>query len=108
MQTTPRNSYEDFGNAGAVNLVTVGFAQQGSRQMDEQASEGTGIVAYMKVIAPLTSTGPSVPARVVNDSANVLIVRFPQTVFASLARIQRTRRLGSPGNSGTRSAFRRP
>ena len=94
MQTTPRNSYEDFGNAGAVNLVTVGFAQQGSRQMDEQASEGTGIVAYMKVIAPLTSTGPSVPARVVNDSAKVLIVRFPQIVFAgALVQIRIQRRI---------------
>jgi hypothetical protein len=82
MQTTSRNSYVDFGNAGAANLVKVGFAQQGLHRMDEQPSEGTGIVAHMKVIAPLTSTGPSVRARVVNDSASVLIVRFPHIVFA--------------------------
>lgn len=50
--------------------------------MDEQASEGTGIVAHLKVIAPLTSTGPSVLARVVNDSASVLIVGVPHIVFA--------------------------
>jgi hypothetical protein len=81
MQTNPRNSYVDFGNAGAVNLVKVGLAQHGLRRMDEQASEGTEIVAHMKVIAPLTSTGPSIRARVVNASASVLTVRFPHIVF---------------------------
>jgi hypothetical protein len=47
MQTTPRNSHVDFGNAGAANLVKAEFAQQGLRRMGEQASEGTGIVAHM-------------------------------------------------------------
>jgi hypothetical protein len=82
MQTSPRNLYVDFGNAGTVNFVKAGLAQHRLRRMDEQASEGTEIVAHMKVIAPLTSTGPSVRARVVNDSASVLIVRFPHMVFA--------------------------
>jgi len=82
MQINLRYSYEDFGNAGGANLVKVCCAQQGFGRVDEQASEGTGIVAHMKVIAPLTSTGPSVCARVVNDSASVLIVRFPNIVFA--------------------------
>jgi hypothetical protein len=82
MQTTPRNSYLDFSYACAANLVKVGLASQGFRRMDEQPSEGTGIVAHMKVIAPLTSTGPSVCARVVHDSASVIIVRFPRIVFA--------------------------
>jgi hypothetical protein len=82
METSPRNSNVDFGNAGAVNFLKVGLVQDGVRRMDEQASEGTEIVAHMKVIAPLTSTGPSVRARVVNDSASVLIVRFPHMVFA--------------------------
>lgn len=50
--------------------------------MDEQASEETEIVAHMKVIAPLMSTGPAVRARVVKDSANVLTVRLPHIVFA--------------------------
>jgi len=82
MQTTTKNSYLDSGNVGAANLVKVGFAQRGFRRMDEQASEGTGIVAHMKVIAPLISTEPAVRARVMNDSASVLIVRFPHIVFA--------------------------
>ncbi|HEV1287123.1 MAG TPA: hypothetical protein VNU44_17515 [Bryobacteraceae bacterium] len=82
MQTNPRNSYEDFGNAVAANLVKVAFGQLGVGRMDEQASEGTEIVAHMKVIAPLTSTGPSIRARVVNASASVLTVRFPHIVFA--------------------------
>ena len=60
----------------------MGFAQQGFPRIDDQASEGTGIVAHMKVIAPLTSTEPAVRARVVNDSASVLIVRYPHIVFA--------------------------
>jgi hypothetical protein len=82
MPTTPRNSYADFGDAGAANLAKVGFAQQGLCRWDKQASDGTASVAHMKVIAPLTSTGPSVRARVVNSSASVIIVRFPQIVCA--------------------------
>jgi len=70
--THPEKHIRDFGDAGAANL---------SRRLDEQASEGTGIVAHMKIIAPLTSTGPSVLARVVYDSASLLIVRFPHIVF---------------------------
>jgi hypothetical protein len=62
--------------------------------MDEQASEGAETVAHMKVIAPLTSTGPSVRGRVVNDSASVLIVRFPHIVFAgALVQIRIQRRI---------------
>jgi hypothetical protein len=82
MQTTPKNSYLDSGYGGDAHLLKVGIAQQGFYRMREQASEETGIVAHMKVIAPLTSTGPAVRARVMNDSASVLIVRFPHIVFA--------------------------
>jgi hypothetical protein len=82
MQTTPKNSYLDSGYGGAANLLKVGIAQQGFYRMSEQACEGTGIVVHMKVIAPLTSTEPAVRARVMSDSASVLIVRFPHIVFA--------------------------
>ena len=51
------------------------FAQQLRTDLPEE------IVAHMKVIAPLTSTGPSIRARVVNDSATVLTVGFPHMVF---------------------------
>jgi hypothetical protein len=74
MLTYPEKLTRVFGNAGA-------FAQPGVRRMDDQACEGTEIVAHMKVIAPLTSTGPSVRARVVNDSPSMLIVHFPHLVF---------------------------
>ena len=82
MQITQRNSYVDFGNAGVPILVKVGFAHQGLRRMARQVSEGTEIVAHMKVVAPLASTGPAIRARVVKDSANVLTVRLPHIVFA--------------------------
>jgi hypothetical protein len=81
MPTTPKNSFVDFGDAGAADVMKVGLAQQGFLRMDEQPSEETGIVAHMKVIVPMTSTGPSVLARVVGDSASTLIVRFPHIVF---------------------------
>ena len=42
----------------------------------------TEIVAHVKVIAPLTSTGPSVRARVMNDSPDQLVIRYPHVVFA--------------------------
>jgi len=77
VQTNPRNSYVDSGNAAAANLVTADLGR-----VDEQVFEGTEIAALMKVIAPLTSTGPAIPARVVKDSASVLIVRFPHIVYA--------------------------
>ncbi len=70
MLTFPRNPQVDFDNAKA------GFGQRGLRRIDIES------VAYMKVIAPLTSTGPSIRARVVRDSANMLTVRFPHIVFA--------------------------
>jgi hypothetical protein len=89
MLINPRNTYVGIDDAGAANLARVGLAQQGLCRIDEQAAEGTEIVAHMKVIAPLTSTGPSVYARVVNDSATTLIVRFPHIVFAgSLVQIR--------------------
>lgn len=77
MQSSPKNSYLNLGIAGAANVVEMGFTPQGLRRMDEQ-----GIVANMKVIAPLTSTGPSIRARVVKNSARVLTVCFPHIVFA--------------------------
>jgi hypothetical protein len=52
-----------------------GFAQQLRTEGPEE------IVAHMKVIAPLTSTGPSIRGRVVNDSATMLTVGFPHMVF---------------------------
>ena len=76
MLTTPRNSNVDLGHAGAANLVKAEYAEQGLRRMSEP------LVAYMKVIAPLTSAEPAVRARVVNDSASMLIIRFPHIVFA--------------------------
>jgi hypothetical protein len=82
MQTTPRNSRVDCGDAGAAKLLRLCFAQKGFRRLDQQASDKTEIVAHMKVIAPLTSTGPAVCARVVKDSASVLVLRFPHIVFA--------------------------
>jgi hypothetical protein len=82
MQIIPTNSYIDFGNAGVPILVKVGFTNQGLRCLAEQTSGATEIVAHMKVIAPLTSTGPAVRARVVKDSESVLIVRFPHIVYA--------------------------
>jgi hypothetical protein len=82
MQTTPQNSYLDSVYGGAPNLLKVGIAQQGFYRMDEQTSGEPGIVAHMKGIAPLTSTDNAVRARVINDSASVLIVRFPHIVFA--------------------------
>jgi hypothetical protein len=50
--------------------------------MEEQVSEVPEIFAHMKIIAPLTSTGPAVLARVVKDSASLLTVRFPHIVYA--------------------------
>jgi hypothetical protein len=70
MQTTPKNSCLDSRYEGIA-----------LHRMEEQTSEGTGIIAHMKVIAPLTSTEPAVCARVMNDSASVLVVRFPHIVF---------------------------
>jgi hypothetical protein len=82
MQTTPKNSYLDSGYGGTANLLKAGGAQRSFYRMGEQASGGAGIVAHMKVIAPLTSTDAAISARVMNDSASVLIVRFPHIVFA--------------------------
>jgi hypothetical protein len=65
-----------FGKAGT--LLKADFAQQGLHRIDEQAPER---VAYMKVIDPLTSIGPSVRSQVVSDSAGLLIIRFPRIVF---------------------------
>jgi hypothetical protein len=75
MPTTPGNPYTDLGTQRALNLVKMSFGQEGF-------SPATAVVAHMKVIAPLTSTGPSILARVVTESANILIVRFPHIVFA--------------------------
>jgi hypothetical protein len=35
----------------------------------------------MKVVNPLTSTGPSIRALVVNESSSALLVHFPRAVF---------------------------
>ena len=61
-----------FDNAGTPRKTD--FAQQGLHRIDER-------VAYMKVIDPLTSIGPSVRSQVVSDSASLLIIRFPRIVF---------------------------
>jgi hypothetical protein len=58
----------------AGTQLKADYAQQGLHRIDER-------VAYMKVIDPLTSTGPSVRSRVVSDSASLLIIRFPRIVF---------------------------
>jgi hypothetical protein len=50
--------------------------------MDDQPFEEMEIAAQMKIISPLTSTGPSVRARVVKESASMLIIGFPRIVFA--------------------------
>jgi hypothetical protein len=52
------------------------FAQQLRTDVPDE------IIAHMKVIAPLTSTGPSVRARILNDSATMVTVGFPHMVFA--------------------------
>ncbi len=88
MQTTTNNSYLDSGDVSTANLV-VGSVQPRVHRKDEQSSEGTGIAGFMKVIAPLTSTGPAVPIRILHLSATMLIVRFPHIVFAgSLVQIR--------------------
>jgi hypothetical protein len=69
-------------NPATPTMVKAGFAERYLRWMDAQASGATEIAAHMKIIAPLTSTGPSVPARVVYDSASMLMIRFPHVVFA--------------------------
>jgi hypothetical protein len=51
------------------------FAQQLRTDVPEET------IAHMKVIAPLTSTGPSIRGHVVNDSATMLTVGFPHMVF---------------------------
>jgi hypothetical protein len=44
------NVYVDFDHAGDANLANLGFAQQGLSGIDEQFSEGTEIVARMRII----------------------------------------------------------
>jgi len=61
--------------------VKAGFASQGLSRI-EQVFGDTELVAHLKVIAPLTSTGPSVRARVVRDSIEMLIIRSPHMVLA--------------------------
>jgi uncharacterized protein YfeS len=82
MLTQPEKYMTDFGNAGIANLLKAVFAQRRLHRMDEQPSEGTEILAHMKVIAPLISTGPLVRAWVLEDSASMLTIRFDQIVFA--------------------------
>jgi hypothetical protein len=69
MQTYPEKFVTEFGNAGNAMLFKA-------------VSDRTETLAHMKVIDPLTSTGPLAHARVVNHSASMLIVRFAQIVFA--------------------------
>jgi hypothetical protein len=72
----------EFANPAIPTMVKAGFAQRYVRWMDAHASGAMEIAAHMKIIAPLTSTGPSVPARVVYDSGSMLTIRFPHVVFA--------------------------
>jgi hypothetical protein len=71
MQTDREKFMTEFGNAGNTNRLRM-----------QAAFDGPEILAHMKVIAPLTSTGPLVLARVVNASASMLILRFAEIVFA--------------------------
>jgi hypothetical protein len=66
MLTPPEGLMTEFGNA--ANVLKAVF-------------DRTEILAHMKVICPLTSTGPLVGARVVSHSASILILRFAQIVF---------------------------
>jgi hypothetical protein len=80
MLTHSEKLIREVGNTGATNIESA-LDQQGSLPM-EQASAGSEIVAHVKVLDPLLSTGPSTRARVVNDSASTVIINFPRIVFA--------------------------
>jgi hypothetical protein len=71
----------DFANPGTASILKAGFGCQHLLRIDEPPSERMEIAAHMKIISPLTSTGPSLRARVVNDSAGMLIIGFPCIVF---------------------------
>jgi hypothetical protein len=78
MLTHPEKARQDFGTPS----TRVAPAQPDLPSVGELPCECAGADARMKVINPLTSTGPSVRALVVNESASELIVRFPRAVFA--------------------------
>lgn len=69
-----------FNNADTT--VKAAFARQGLNRIDGPAAGEPELIAYIKVISPLTSTGPSIRSLVLSDSASLLIVRFPHIVFA--------------------------
>jgi len=58
------------------------FTREPGNPLAQHASQGAEIIAHMKVISPLTSTGPSIRARVVSESEGRLVIRFPHVVFA--------------------------
>lgn len=82
MLTSTVKPVRDFANPGAASILKAGLGRQYLLRIDEPPSDEMEIAAYMKVIYPLTSTGPSLRARVVNNSAGMLIVGFPCIVFA--------------------------
>jgi hypothetical protein len=75
MLTHPEMLTQEFGHPGTGDIV----------------DGGAGSDARMKVVNPLTSTGPSIGAWVVNESANTLLVRFPRVVFVGALVQVRTR-----------------
>jgi hypothetical protein len=80
MLTHSEKFIREVGNTGATKTESA-FDQQGSLRMEEQSSAGSEIIAHVKVLDPLLSTGPSTRARVVNDSASMVIINFPRIVF---------------------------
>jgi hypothetical protein len=73
MLTTPRNSFGDFEHAGAANLAKLGLATQGIRRTDEQVSERTETIAYLKVINPSRSPMAEGFLRLVAKSAGLTV-----------------------------------
>ncbi len=80
MRIHPEKLRQEFENPGIGHFVNAA-AQLGLPSADEPPPECKGADARMKVVDPLTSTGPSLRALVVYESASALIVRFPRVVF---------------------------
>jgi hypothetical protein len=81
MLTHAEKFIREVGNGGTANIEAA-LDQQGSLRLDEHGAAATEVVAHVKIIDPISSTGPSIRARVVNDSATTVIINFPRIVFA--------------------------
>jgi hypothetical protein len=77
MSTPSEKPVRDFGS-----VLKACLGGQHMLRLVEPPSDEMDIAAHMKIIYPLTSTGPSLGARVVKNSASLLIVGFPCIVFA--------------------------